>query len=131
MRFLGDELTVADGVLVLSEPPTDILCMCNSVDGTFTVGGGDPAIMEDYAAANDYVHGAPAGDGMPLVSHAPEPIGSTTLDVSGVYANGTKIRVHHTPRTLYETEIRVGQKAEDWSSFGAAPNAYGRNALVI
>ena len=133
MRFLGEELTVAGGIVNLGERPTDILCMCDSADGTFVAGGDDPAIItyDTYATANGYVHGATAGDGMPLVSHAPEPIGSPVLDVSGVYADGTKIRVHHMPRTLYETEIRVGQKAEDWSSFGAVPNAYGRNTLVI
>lgn len=131
MRYIGEELTVTDLTLTLSEPPDDILCMCDTADGTFEPGGDDPNILDDYVAYNDYAHTYDDGDGMPLAADCLQPLAGKLLDVTGTYDNGDKVRVHYAPRMLCEITIRNGEKAEDWSSFGAAPNAYERSALVI
>jgi len=129
-RYIGEELTVAGLAVTLSEIPLDILCMCDSADGTFPLTG-DPHIVSDYATYDDYSHSIDAGDGMPIDADFLHALASAVLDVSGAYADGSKIRVHYAPRTVCELGLRNGGKAEDWSSFGAAPNAYGRNTLVI
>jgi len=68
---------------------------------------------------------------MPLAADCLQPLAGNLLDVTGTYNNGDKVRVHYAPRMLCEITIRNGEKAEDWSSFGAAPNAYARDTLVI